>query len=181
MTTQRITLPIYNLGCGGGGSLAIERALTKTPGVAQAYVNPATEMAYVVYDPALANPEQFAAVIERMGYGPPRVATHRAVGTPPPDRASRARRRWDVRGLAIVAGLGLAAIYALCIVVDLLLPDQFQIYRLWERVLLGVSWAVPWTLLLGLVEAFLYGAIGAWAFARLYRALPGRARQQRRA
>ncbi len=24
MTTQRITLPIYNLGCGGGGSLSIE-------------------------------------------------------------------------------------------------------------------------------------------------------------
>jgi cation transport ATPase len=177
MTTQRITLPIYNLGCGGGGSLTIERALTKAPGVAQAYVNPATEMAYVVYDPALANPEQFAAVIDRMGFGPPPVATHRSVGAPQPDSASRARRRWDVPGLAILAGFGLAAIYALCVVVDLLLPNQFQLYRLWERLLLGVTWAAPWTLLLGLVEAFLYGAIGAWAFARLYRALPGRAHQ----
>jgi cation transport ATPase len=177
MTTQRITLPIYNLGCGGGGSLAIERALTKAPGVAQAYVNPATEMAYVVYDRALANPEQFAAVIDRMGYGPPPVAIHGAVSAPQADMAPRRRRQWHVRHLATLAGLGLAAIYALCVVVDLLLPDQFQIFRLWERVLLGVTWAVPWTLLLGLVETFLYGVIGAWAFARLYRTLPGRARQ----
>jgi cation transport ATPase len=177
MTIQRITLPIYNLGCGGGGSLTIERALTKAPGVTQVYVNPATEMAYIVYDPALANPEQFAAVIDGMGFGPPPVAPHRAVGASQPDSASRVSRPWDVRGLATLAGLGLAAIYALCIIVDLLLPNQFQLYRLWERLLLGVTWAAPWTLLLGLVEAFLYGAIGAWAFARLYRALPVRARQ----
>ena len=57
MKNERVTLPIYNLGCGGGGSLTIERALTKAPGVTQAYVNPATEMAYVVYNPALAQPE----------------------------------------------------------------------------------------------------------------------------
>ena len=181
MTTQRMTLPIYNMGCGGGGSLTIERALTRAPGVAQAYVNPATEMAYIVYDPALANPAQFAAVIDRLGYGPPPVAIHGVVSAPQPDNASQRRRQWHVRHLATLAGLGLAAIYALCIVVDLLLPNQFQIYRLWERVFLGVTWAVPWTLLLGLIEAFLYGAIGAWAFAVLYRALPGRARQQRKA
>jgi cation transport ATPase len=177
MTIQRITLPIYNLGCGGGGSLTVERALAKAPGVTQAYVNPATEMAYVVYDPALANPEQFAAVIDRMGYGPPRVATYHAASPPEPDSASSGRRRWDVWGLATLAGLGLAAIYTLCIVVDLLFPNQFQNYRLWERVLLGVTWAAPWTLALGLVETFLYGMIGAWAFTRLSRALPGRARQ----
>ena len=177
MTTQRITLPIYNLGCGGGGSLTIERALTKAPGVTQAYVNPATEMAYVVYDPALARPDQLAAVIDRMGYGPPRVAIHGAVSAPQPDIASRGRRQWHVRRLAIAAGLWLAALYTFGIVADLLFPSQVQTYRLWEQVLIGVAWAVPWTLLLGLVEAFLYGAIGAWAFTRLYRALPVRARQ----
>jgi cation transport ATPase len=172
MTTQRITLPIYNLGCGGGGSLMIERALTKTPGVMQAYVNPATEMAYVVYDPTLAKEEQFAAVIERIGYGPPPVATYRAVSVPQLHSASRGRRRSNVRGLATAAGLALAAIYALSVMVEVLFPNQLKIYHLWERILLGVSWAMPWTLLLGLVEAFLYGAIVAWAFAVLYRALP---------
>jgi cation transport ATPase len=173
MSTQRITLPIYNLGCGGGGSLTIEGALVKTAGVAQAYVNPATEMAYVVYDPVLANPQHLAAVIERMGYGPPRVPTRSVVGVPEPDSPSRAGRRWDIPRLAILAGLALAAIYALCVVIDLLLPGQFQIYRLWEQVLIGVTWAAPSTLLLGLVEVFLYGAIGVWAFAALYQRLGG--------
>jgi Cu+-exporting ATPase len=177
MTTQRITLPIYNLGCGGGGSLTIERALTKAPGVTQAYVNPATEMAYVVYDPALARPDQLAAVIDRMGYGPPPVAIHSAVSAPQPDIASRGRRQWHVRRLAIAAGLWLAALYTFGIVADLLFPSQVQTYHLWEQVLIGVAWVAPWTLVLGLVETFLYGMIGAWVFTRLYRALPGRVRQ----
>ena len=49
MGTVRITMAIYGLTCGGGGSLAIERALARLPGVVRAYVNPATEMAYVEY------------------------------------------------------------------------------------------------------------------------------------
>jgi copper chaperone CopZ len=48
-STVRITMAIYGLACGGGGSLAIERALARLPGVVRAYVNPATEMAYVEY------------------------------------------------------------------------------------------------------------------------------------
>src|SRR5512141_2302359 len=88
MTRERITLPIDNLGCGGGGALAIERALTQAPGVMQAYVNPLTEMAYIVYDPAEANGAQLAAVIERFGNGAPPaiVPSHHAVAlvqTPP--------------------------------------------------------------------------------------------------
>lgn len=31
MKTQRITLPIFDLSCGGGGVLIIERALARTP------------------------------------------------------------------------------------------------------------------------------------------------------
>jgi hypothetical protein len=64
MHRERITLPIYNLGCGGGGALAVERALTQVSGVAQAYVNPLTEMAYVVYDPTVANAEHLRGVID---------------------------------------------------------------------------------------------------------------------
>jgi copper chaperone CopZ len=67
--TQRITLPIVGLGCGGGGSLTVERALAKLPGVVRVYVNPVTEMAYVEYDPAQAAPNQFTAAIERTGFG----------------------------------------------------------------------------------------------------------------
>ncbi len=67
---QHITLPIYNLSCGGGGSLTVERVLARTPGVVEVYVNPATEMAYIRYDPALCDPEQLTAVIKRAGFGP---------------------------------------------------------------------------------------------------------------
>ena len=56
MQKERVTLEIYGLGCGGGGALAVERALIRIHGVAHAYANPATETAYVQYDPALVQP-----------------------------------------------------------------------------------------------------------------------------
>ena len=65
---QRVTLPIYGLGCGGGGVLTIERALARTPGVVRAYVNPATEMAYVEYDPAVCTLEELCAVVRSRGF-----------------------------------------------------------------------------------------------------------------
>jgi cation transport ATPase len=169
MQRERITLPIYNLGCGGGGALAIERALAQVSGVAQAYVNPLTEMAYVVYDPALASTEQLRGVIDRMGYGAPRVEVRQkrlpAITVP-------AAKSWQVRHLAIPAGLTLAAIYTLCIIAELLFPGLLQTYRFWETLLIGVRWGAPWTLLLGLVEVFLYGALAGWAFTLVRRAVP---------
>lgn len=174
MQRERIILPIYNLGCGGGGALAVERALTQAAGVAQAYVNPLTEMAYIVYDPALATVEQLRGVIDRMGYGAPRVEVRQkrlpAITVP----AAKSRQ---VRHLAITAGLTLAAIYALCIVANLLFPGFLQTHRFWEALLIGVRWSAPWTLLLGLVEVFLYGALAGWAFARIHHAAPAPAPQ----
>ncbi len=68
MKHQRMTLPIDDLSCGGGGVLIVERALTRTPGVVYAYVNPATEMAYIEYDPACSNPASLIKAIEHAGF-----------------------------------------------------------------------------------------------------------------
>jgi cation transport ATPase len=177
MATQRITLPIYNLGCGGGGSLAVERALAKEPGVAQVYVNASTEMAYVVYDPTVASPTQFAAVIESLGHGPQPAPSRSRANNPQLDKSSQGDSQSSMYLAMMLTGLGLAAMYAMCVALSLLLPGRLQMYRLWAAVLPGVNWAVPPTLLLGLVEAFLYGALAAWTFGKLYRVLAGQLHQ----
>jgi Cu+-exporting ATPase len=68
MSTVRITMPIYGLACGGGGALAVERALARTPGVLRAYVNPLTEVAYVEYDALQMSPAHLIAAVERAGF-----------------------------------------------------------------------------------------------------------------
>lgn len=66
-TTRRVTFPIYGLSCGGGGALTIERALQHIAGVQYIYVNPAIEMAYVAYDPALCSVAGLEEAIVRAG------------------------------------------------------------------------------------------------------------------
>lgn len=65
---SRVALEIFNLGCAGGGTLLIERVLLKLPGVKNAYVNAATEMAYVAYDANLCPIELIRATIQRAGF-----------------------------------------------------------------------------------------------------------------
>ena len=48
--------------------LIIERALARTSGVVYVYVNPATEMAYIEYDPALTDPDRLVKVVEHAGF-----------------------------------------------------------------------------------------------------------------
>lgn len=64
----RISLPIFGLTCGGGGATTVERVLLRAPGVSFAYVNPATEMAYVEYDPEQTEPRKLQRAIESAGY-----------------------------------------------------------------------------------------------------------------
>ncbi len=64
----RFTFPIVGLGCGGRGASTVERALKRTPGVMRAYVNPATEMAYVEFNPARTDQSALERVIDSLGY-----------------------------------------------------------------------------------------------------------------
>lgn len=68
MSTERATLAIYGLGCGGSGALSVERALARLPGVKRAYVNPAIETAYVEYDPAVTAPAELLRAIAAAGF-----------------------------------------------------------------------------------------------------------------
>ena len=68
MKTQRMIVPIEDLSCGGGGSLQVERALVRVCGVVHAYVNPATEMAYVEYEPELVNKESLVKAVQQAGF-----------------------------------------------------------------------------------------------------------------
>lgn len=70
MSTERVTIEITGLGCGGSGALTVERALARLPGVKRAYVNPATETAYVEYNPTVVRPRALATSIEAAGFRP---------------------------------------------------------------------------------------------------------------
>ena len=62
----RVTLPIFGLGCGTEAPI-VERALVKVPGVVHAYVNPATEMAYVDYHSCACNAEGLQDAVASVG------------------------------------------------------------------------------------------------------------------
>jgi Cu+-exporting ATPase len=67
-TRERVILPILGLTCGGGGALSIQQVLERSPGVIRAYVNPATEMAYIEYDPAQMDLVALQKAIDSVGY-----------------------------------------------------------------------------------------------------------------
>ena len=68
MKKQHLMLPIEGLSCGGGGALLVERALAHTAGVTHVYVNPATEMAYIEYDPTVVDIERLIVAVKRAGF-----------------------------------------------------------------------------------------------------------------
>lgn len=65
---HELRIPVYDLGCGGAGASTIERRLAATDGVVSVYVNPATETAYIDFDPTETDPSTLARVIEQVGY-----------------------------------------------------------------------------------------------------------------
>lgn len=69
-TTRQIRVRILDLGCGGADASILERILIATDGVSSAYVNRATETAYVNVDPAEIDAWSIRQVIARAGFTP---------------------------------------------------------------------------------------------------------------
>ena len=59
---HRMTLTVWGLGCGGAGAQTIQGALAEVPGVADVYVNPLTQTAYIEADNTCQLPRLAAAV-----------------------------------------------------------------------------------------------------------------------
>ena len=70
MELENVRIPIFGLTCGAGGMGTVERELARVPGVVEAYGNPATEAAYVTYDPTVVTIGELRHAIERAGYTP---------------------------------------------------------------------------------------------------------------
>ncbi|MGI8477865.1 MAG: heavy metal translocating P-type ATPase [Thermomicrobiales bacterium] len=83
---RQATLPISGMTC-ASCVRRVEEALAKVEGVHDARVNLATEKATVTYDPAVAQPDQLTAAVEKAGYGV-RQAAPAATAAPPPATAA---------------------------------------------------------------------------------------------
>lgn len=168
-STRRVTLPVYHLSCPGSDPVLIERALSREPGVSHVYVNPGTEMAYVEYDAGACSEDRLTRALDEAGYGQPAADGAQSIAA-----ASTAlpQASLDVGRVALAAGLWFAAFYTVCISLTLVFPSLFHLRVLWEILLVGFDWTRPYSLLLGLGEAFLYGAVGAGSFTWFYNYLP---------
>ncbi|MBI4538756.1 MAG: heavy-metal-associated domain-containing protein [Gemmatimonadetes bacterium] len=66
--TERVALSIRGLTCGGGEALTVEWELSRLAGVVGVYVNPATDTAYVEFDPVAVGVAELPETIWRCGY-----------------------------------------------------------------------------------------------------------------
>ena len=93
-----------------------------------------------------------------------RVPEHRRPGTP---LAAAPAVRIPVIPLGLGLSLFFTITYVLCVVFDLLYPEQ-AMYQTWLRLLPGFTWLTWPSFLLGLVESFAYGWYVALIFGPLF-------------
>lgn len=61
--------------------------------------------------------------------------------------------------------------YLVCVAYGLVVPGTLHMAGLLEQVLPGFRWLTPWGFVIGLAEAFLYGAFAGLLFAPIYNRL----------
>lgn len=74
-----------------------------------------------------------------------------------------------IRGTGLAVGLFLDVTFLVCVFWGLVVPARWEtMAKLWEAVLPGFTWLTPWSIVLGLVELFLYGLYTAVVFVPLF-------------
>lgn len=68
---------------------------------------------------------------------------------------------WSLASFATVT-------YLICVIYGLIVPESLHMSAFLEQVLPGFTWLTGWGFLIGLVEAFLYGAYAGLVFAPVY-------------
>ena len=115
MTRKTTTVMLENAECAGGFALTVEAALRAVPGVLRAYVNPATEAAYVEYDADQCDAADLARAVESVGIHAFHPVTARRSAVAPvrfpsgrlvmhASTQARSRTWWAFAGFIAIAG-----------------------------------------------------------------------------
>jgi len=102
--SETTTLDIEGMSCAACAA-AVERSLSRTPGVQRALVNYATEKATITYTPAEASPAELRAAVENAGY----AVAERAPDTSAADHQAEADRQKAAAYQALKKRFGVAA------------------------------------------------------------------------
>jgi Cu+-exporting ATPase len=151
VTPIEIVLPVEGMTCASCVN-RIERFLRKTPGVAEASVNLATERATVRVDPAVAGRSELVAAVEAAGYDVRPEAPDAGPAADPLAEAVEEDRRRAIRDRALLIEAVVATTAALGFMVAMWWPQTVVPMETINRVLL-----VPATI------------IQVWAGRRFYR------------
>lgn len=64
--------------------------------------------------------------------------------------------------------------YVVCVLYGMVVPESLHMTAFLEQMLPGFRWLTPWGFVVGLIEAFLYGAYAGLVFTPLYNAFQRR-------
>ena len=79
-----------------------------------------------------------------------------------------------IRGSGLAVGLFLDVTFLLCVFWGLVVPGRWEtMAKLWEALLPGFTWLTPWSVVLGLVELFVYGIYTAIVFVPFFNYFEG--------
>lgn len=112
MTRKTTTVMLENAECAASSAHTVERALRDVPGVLRAYVNPATEAAYVEYDADRCNETDLAIAVQSLGARsldpavrrPAAVTRSHSERLPMSNTGTRSRTWWAFAGFVAIAG-----------------------------------------------------------------------------